>query len=428
MNPVMKTTGLLTVGIVRRTMGAFVLSACALSTVTPVFSAPPKAPNQQNRGKDAIDSALELQAEHGPWLILAASFEGNGSKERSLRLARELKDSFQLQAYVMPKSFDYTQSMLGNGMTESGAPKKMRYKDRKVVEGYAVLVGNFDSIDSPAIKESLTYVKKLKPKVFASMQQSKDANSMSVTVDEYRAWLRNFGANKEEQDAAPGPMSNAFVTRNPMLPADYYKAPEVDRFVKKLNEEAAVAEHNLLKCPGKFTVRVATFRGEDQFVSWGRSNDGKSKQENEMTQLEKAAESAMLATKALRAAGYEAYQFHDRTHSIVTVGSFNELGAQDAQRNFAYDPNIQKIVSTFGASPKPVQSQFGPGYSPKLLLGDLVQQKDIPELVKAKGKEQIAIFAKYAQIAFDVKPTPIAVPRYETTSIYAGSLLGKDRR
>lgn len=426
MNPVMKATKVLRVGLVRRTVGAFLLSACAVGSLAPVYSAPPQG--QQSRGKDNLDSATELQAEHGPWLILAASFEGAGSKERAQRLARELKDSFQLQAYVMPKTFDYTQSLLGNGMTESGAPKKMRYKDRKVVEGFAVLVGNFDSIDSPAIKETLTYVKKLKPKVFATMQQSKDANATSVTVDEYRAWLRNFGNNKEEQDAALGPMSSAFVTRNPKLPADYYQAPEVDRFVKKLNEESAVAEYNLLKCPGKFTVRVATFRGEDQFVSWGRSNDGKSSKDNEQSQLEKSAENAMLATKALRAAGYEAYQFHDRTHSIVTVGSFNELGSQDAQRNFAYDPRIQKIVATFGASPKLVQSQYGVGQVPKLLLGDLVAQKDIPELVKAKGKEQIEIFSKYAQIAFDVKPTPIAVPRYESRSIYAGSLLGKERR
>ena len=39
--------------------------------------------------------------------------------------------------------------------------------------------------------------------------------------------------------------------------------------------------------------------------------------------LEEAAENAHILTESLRQQGYEAYEFHDRDQSIVTVGSFD---------------------------------------------------------------------------------------------------------
>ena len=71
-----------------------------------------------------------------------------------------------------------------------------------------------------------------------------------------------------------------------------------------------------------------------------------------MKELDLAAERAALTVRALRRAGYEAYQFHDRSQSYVTIGSFNELGKVDAANRFGYDEGIQDIVEKFGAKKK----------------------------------------------------------------------------
>jgi hypothetical protein len=54
----------------------------------------------------------------------------------------------------------------------------------------------------------------------------------------------------------------------------------------------------------------------------------------------------------------------------------------------------------------------------------LVDQKLIPELTQGTRKEQLDYFKKLA-VGFDMRPTPMAVPRYQTSRIYAGSILGR---
>jgi len=50
------------------------------------------------------------------------------------------------------------------------------------------------------------------------------------------------------------------------------------------------------------------------------------------SELEAAAEKAHRLAKALRMKGYDAYEFHDRYASIVTVGSFNSAGTPRGRR------------------------------------------------------------------------------------------------
>lgn len=361
----------------------------------PVFADGPAARTAGT--KSDVKNALELKPEHGPWLVFAMSFDGYNAKGQAEQLATELRRDFKLQAYCMDKKLDYTQPIVGAGVDTNGNNRKMRFRDKKVIDGYAVLVGDFDSIDSPAISEALAAVKKILKK------------------------------KKSESPDKLGSMSNAFTTRNPMLPDDYYKTPEVDRFVKKLNEQREHSEHNLLECPGKFTVRVAVFSGEDRAIGGlGGSSSHDNNDDRKISQLEVAAERAALTAKALRLAGYEAYQFHDRTKSIVTVGSFNELGRDDKSNRFAYDPAIQEIVARFGATSKQTRSAYGLTQTPRLLF-DLVEQKQMPEINEGNEKSKLKWFTKYS-VAFDLKPTPMAVPKPAASNIYSGSLLGKDRR
>ena len=362
----------------------------AVMALQPLFADGPVARTAGN--KSDVKIALDLKPEHGPWLVFAMSFDGYNAKSQAEQLATELRRDYKLQAYCMDKKLDYTQPLIGAGVDSNGNNRKMKFRDKKVIDGYAVLVGDFDSIDSPAITEALASVKKI---------LKKKSNSPDKV--------------------------NCFTTRNPMLPDDYYKTPEVDRFVKKLNEQREHSEFNLLECPGKFTVRVAVFSGEDRAIGgWGGSGSHDNIDDQKLSQLEVAAERAALTAKALRIAGYEAYQFHDRTKSIVTVGSFNELGREDKSNRFAYDPAIQKIVARFGATSQQTRSAYGLTQTPRLLF-DLVEQKQIPEINEGNEKSKLKWFTKYS-VAFDLKPTPMAVPKPAASSIYSGSLLGKDRR
>ena len=349
----------------------------------------------------ADDSPVKfpLKPEHGPWLVFAMSFDGHNSKSQAEQLVTELRRDYKLQAYCMSKKLDLTQPIFGAGFDANGNNRKMKFRDKKVIDGYAVLVGDFDSVDSAAISETLLTVKKITSKMLQS------------------------SALAQRDLEKP----NAFTTRNPLLPEEFYRTPEVDQFVKKLNEERAHSEFNLLVCPGKFTVRVAMFSGEERAIGgWGGSGSHQDIDEQKVSQLEIAAEKAAMAAKALRKAGYEAYQFHDRTQSFVTVGSFNELGKADARNRVIYDPGIQEIVARFGATNQVTRTRYGTTMTPRVLL-DLVDQKKIPEINQGDEKSRLRWFAKYS-IPFDVLPAPMAVPKPAASSIYSGSLLGKDRR
>jgi hypothetical protein len=131
--------------------------------------------------------------------------------------------------------------------------------------------------------------------------------------------------------------------------------------------------------------------------------------------------------KALRTAGYEAYQYHDREQSIVTVGGFEQLGTTDANNRFEYAPDIRAVMERFStdgqiADTSKFDLNFGKVPQPRLLL-DLVDQRKIPELYQGTRQEQLAYYSKLS-IGFDLRPSPMAVPRYNASRIYAGSRLG----
>jgi hypothetical protein len=206
-----------------------------------------------------------------------------------------------------------------------------------------------------------------------------------------------------------------FVTRNPLLPDDFFQPPKIDDFLRKLNKDV---DHSLLECPGRFTVKIATFRGNEG-VAMGNTKEEELKISDG---LDRAAEMANLAAATLRNEGVEAFVYHDRTSSIVTIGSFDSIGQNDAQGNFHYHPGIQPILKTFSAQTVQ-QTQYGSVPVAKTLL-DVVPASRIPELSREKNKRaNLKAVKKYA-IPFDPQPKVIAVPKAESKSLYSGSLLG----
>ena len=189
------------------------------------------------------------------------------------------------------------------------------------------------------------------------------------------------------EEKSKGPMRNAFITMNPLLPPDYYSAKGVDKFVLEINKGV---KYSLLDCPGKYTVKVATFTGGvtiDQGVIQ-KIEQGKQFK----SRLAEAADRAHRLTMALRAKGVPAFEFHDRYQSIVTVGSFQSVGTRQPDGKIDLDPGLHAIMEKYGADKKIVPGQAAP---------------------------QVGAPKSEANIAFDIQPMPVEVPKRSISADYA---------
>lgn len=285
----------------------------------------------------------KLTQDNGPWLIMVASFDGDHAAEEAQALAEELRTRHKLTAYVHDRTFDHRDGKnAGRGIDGYGAPLRTRYQQESAHE-YAVLVGDFQTIDDPAAQRTLKRIKTLPSKVL-------EGESPDTPMEE----VRQFSSSMIDKISgrARGPMWRAFFTRNPLLPLEYFVPTGVDQFVAKMNSGI---EYSLLDCPGRYTVQVATFRGKSLLQTsnqqpkepgavgwwWGK---------RDAEPLVEAAENAHLLTEELRKHGYEAYEFHDRMESYVTIGSFDHVGDRLANGQLSPSPEVQQIIQTFGAA------------------------------------------------------------------------------
>jgi hypothetical protein len=166
-----------------------------------------------------------------------------------------------------------------------------------------------------------------------------------------------------------GPMGSAFVTRNPLLPEEYFAAKGLDPFLVELNRDLP---NTLLDCPGKYSVRVATFRGVDTMKPAEFE-----KLTRERSKIDEAANKAYALCEALRKQGVEAYQFHDRTESIVTVGSFNSVGSERPDGRTEINPAAHEIIKRFGPSEARLPGQAALGLAPKVVAGIVLDPQPI---------------------------------------------------
>jgi hypothetical protein len=325
-----------------------------------------------------------LQDNAGPWMIMAFSFAGEGAHEEAHRLAVELRKRHRLNAYTYAKHFDYTaRGMHGVGIDETGRPKRMRYWNEREYDEVAVLVGDYPSIDDPRLQKTLEKLKYTRLQCLDPSRQPKASQPF--------ANLRAFWdeVTPDGQRKQMGPMRRAFATPNPMLPAEFFAPKGLDKAVVNMNRDV---EHSLLNCPGDYTVRVATFRG-NVVLDQTQIREIEEKRAEFDSRLEEAAWKAHHLTEWLRKQGVEAYEFHDRNESLVTVGSFDNLGTRSFNGEMQLQADVQRVVDAF--KPQPVRGRVGStaqvNLQPKVLGG----------------------------IPLDVHPVPIEVPRRSIATDYA---------
>ncbi len=368
------------------------LAVSCLWVASSVAAAPPWADLITMRQVEAdAQKSYPLTQENGPWMIMATTFQGPAALEDAGRLVHELRSRFKLPAYLHRKEFDYTDSLMGRGIDKYGEPRKMRHQKSEKIQEVAVLVGDYPSVDDGQAQRDLQKIKTIQPTSLAPQA----GRETSQTFSGLRQFQRRFWPAHSEK-RKQGPMRLALVTTNPLLPDEYFRPGGVDGFVEKLNSEMP---HTLLDCPGQFTVKVATFNG---LVAV--SQEGKQAALSQRhSRLEEAAEKAHRLTIALRAKGYEAYQFHDRRSSLVTVGSFQRPGIPRPGGSIEHEPQVVDLIRRFGAKQ---QSSLAPGS---------------PQAVRATNLEPQSLqVGPGERIPFDVVPSLIEVPRRAISADYAG--------
>ena len=332
------------------------------------------------------DKSYSISEENGPWMIMACSFSGENARQEAHQLAIELRARYKLPAYVYEKKFDFGDETYGRGLDKYGKPLKMRYQRGNEFTEVAVLVGNYPTVDDPEAQETLKKLKYSRPECL-ELDSGKRTTRTLAGLRYIQKKLLAPGNEKKDR----GPMDHALITTNPLLSKDYFTPKGIDKFVQSLNEGI---EHSLLDCPGKYTVQVAHFtgkvvmdQGDIRAIEEGRRMKSK---------LVEAGEKAEKLTEALRIKGYEAYVFHDRYASLVTVGSFDSVGAPRPDGKIEINPKIHAIMKTFGAAQPSTPGAASGGIQRKKLVG----------------------------IQFDVQPIPVEVPRRSISSDYSRDALG----
>jgi hypothetical protein len=373
----------------------------------------------------APQAGSTLTEENGPWLIIAASFRGDDAEQQASQLAEEFRRRHKLTAYIHDRAFDFSEQNPGRGLDSYGGPIRRRYQTEEARE-FAVLVGDFPSIDDPEAQQTLERIKTMP----ATALQADDDDSASA-ASQFRQFS-NALLGRNEENRQRGPLAKAFLTRNPLLPREYFVPKGVDDFVAKMNQGV---EHSLLECPGKYSVQVATFRGKTVLqtedakkndaggFSWGF---GKEKSDP----LVEAAENAHLLTAELRANGWDAYEYHDRKESIVAIGSFDQVAQRLPDGRVAPTPQVQKIVQTFGAAYNtPADPLTGDDVRSQRRATELKQQFN-QMLTNNHGQFTATLNPKHVKvmrrkkveriIPIDIYPHAIEVPRRSISSAYAG--------
>ena len=331
-----------------------------------------------------LTEVCQLTDEQGPWMIMALAFRGPSAIDDASQTVRELRQKHKLAAYIHQKTYDFSDSFVGRGVDRFGNPRRMRHQQNTSFEEVAILIGNYASVDDPQAQRDLNKIKSL---TLNSIQKEDKKKSRSF------AELRRIHNEilKKENANPGGVMKLAFITTNPILPEEYFRPQGVDRFVAQLNDNI---EHSLLECPREFTVKVATFTGlaavHPKHIEEIETKGMKS------SRLEKGAIKAHRLTIALRAKGYEAYQFHDRKQSIVTVGSFAQPEKVDQEGRFVYTSEVQDLLQRFSAKR---QGSISGVQHPGLQTGIL------PETLLG--------------IPFDIQPVLIPVPQRSVSSDFA---------
>lgn len=280
----------------------------------------------------------KLDSRHGPWMVMVGTFsnvedaslkkDGLTAEQAARKVVHELRAA-GIPAYVY--SQDKKQETIET-YDRLGNKDKRKYNAQFGM--VCVLAGNYKKIDDKQAQDTLRDIKKFRPKFMT------DPKSGAV--------VRESSSNKL------GPFANAFLTINPQLKPKDVVEHTVDNVVRSLNSGI---DYPVVGLKSKYTLKIATFTGKSVVPVGNSKYSGKEENFDKAIQesagpysLARAGEDATQLTYALRANNgvtrplgrdqFDAYVYHDRFQSYVTIGAFNSPN----------DPEIKRLVEIFMAS------------------------------------------------------------------------------
>jgi hypothetical protein len=351
----------------------------------PALAAPPLATLMPFKKKVEADpkQAYELDESHGPWMILAASFAGPSAEQQSHDLVIELRQKYNIEAYTFRQTYDFTKPTEGLGFDRYGGKRRMRYASNYKFDEIAVLVGNHTAVDSPQIEKMADMIRHIHPDAL-NPEKRPDSSQRFLGLRTLYQMVSTDMTKKTK-----GPMGAAFITRNPLLPDELFVAKGLDPFVVEMNKDLP---YNLLKNPGRYTVRVASFRGVDTMKP--AEFERLTTKPRKLAKIDQAAINASNLCEALRQKGIEAYEFHDRTESLVTIGSFNEVGQPRADGKIEINPAVHRLMEEYG----PIEK-----------LNPRTRQIELLARTLKVGDQNLR---------FDPQPMPVEVPKQSIAAAY----------
>jgi hypothetical protein len=293
----------------------------------------------------------KLTKRHGPWMIMVASFNKPPEDRRGEGMSPDQAADqlvYELRCHHIP-AYTFRQDEVEEEVQVIGrrtmTPQKA--KIRNWTGGVCVLAGNYPTSNDKIAQDTLRYIKGFEPAFLTDVE----AVNLASTGGAIKR-SKSGGIFRTTKDR-PEPLSGAFMTTNPLLTEEELSLRRHDPFIVKLNSGS---EYSLLTNPKRYSVVVATFQGR-YYTQLSKEAPEDHKFSLDNSPLNDAGERAWELCSALRHArslGYdhefEAYVYHDRYSSIVTVGSFDSKD----------DPRIAGIQKFFGAKVTQVKMDGSP--------------------------------------------------------------------
>ena len=151
------------------------------------------------------NKTFELTDADGPWMIFATSFAGEAAEQQAHDLILYLRTELELPAFVYKRHFDYSQPVVGRGLNRTGGAKQMQHAQAKKFDEFAVLVGNFESVDAPQLETSLQKIKDAQPPCLANSKHKQSVLPFSIS-DRFSHWR-----NADDVSRSQCPLGQAFV-------------------------------------------------------------------------------------------------------------------------------------------------------------------------------------------------------------------------
>ncbi len=334
-------------------------SACVLALVC-LFSFSP--PNLSAARIDATQGRqYRITKQHGPWMIMVASLTETPEDRRRpgispAEAADELVYALRkrnIPAYAFRLS-DHPGNPLGMS-SRGGGSGNLRYRAAR--DSICVLAGNYPKSKSTVAQRTLKYIKSL------------EMSRLNLDWEDDSVFYSTPGQ--------PRPFSGAFLTYNPLFTPEEIEAQKRDTLLLRMN---AAGDYSIANNRGRYTLVVASFKGRSQMQVGQSSQRGRDEKFQISGTLNDAALRAWKVTEMLREGifdgtqkgrTFEAWCFHDRYKSLVTVGSFN--GPNDPR--IAQLVGIFKAKSQMGANGRPFvtgESIVIPGNPPQTVIFDPV--------------------------------------------------------